>query len=66
MAKKPTVEVSQVPKSGRWILKESGEEAARASFDDKQSAVAAGELLARSEGAKVVVKGNLKGSKKGK
>jgi hypothetical protein len=51
MPKKPVVEVEQVPKSGKWILKEQGEEAARASFDTKEDAEAAGEVLANAEGA---------------
>jgi len=43
------VEVQRVPKSGKWILKEKGEDAARASFDEKSDAVAAAKVLAKAE-----------------
>lgn len=55
------VEVVEVPKSGKWILKESDEELARASFDQKEDAIAAGKLLSQSENAPLKVEGE-KGS----
>ena len=58
------VEVQRVPKSGKWILKEKGEDAARASFDEKEDAMAAAKVLAKAEKGSLKVPGGSSRSKK--
>ena len=58
-----TVEVLRVPKSGKWILKEKGEDQARASFDQKEDAIGAAKLLAKAENATLKIPGGATAAK---
>lgn len=55
MPKKAVVEVLEIPESGKWVLKEKGDDTARASFDQKEDALAAGDNLAKNIGGTVKV-----------